>query len=128
MTSDHTSSDTGMVLVVEDDADIRETLVMLLEFDGYRVAAVSDGLQALEWLSREQAPSLVLLDLMMPNLDGLGFLRRWQARGSTADCAVVVLSGADVRGPIDGAACVLQKPVATEELLQCVQRFTKRGR
>lgn len=61
------------VLVVDDDADIRESLALALELDGYRVAVARNGLEAWELLGR-QMPSLVLLDLGMPVLDGAGLL------------------------------------------------------
>jgi CheY-like chemotaxis protein len=125
MSSGSADSPRKTVLVVEDDADIRDMLVMLLEFDGYRAAAVNDGLQALDWLSREDEPALVLLDLMMPNLDGLGFLERWRALTASGRCPVVILSGAGMRGPVNGAQCVLQKPVDAAELLQVVERFAR---
>lgn len=123
MSNGSAESDRKTVLVVEDDTDIRDMLVMLLEFEGYRAAAVNDGLQALDWLGREKEPALVLLDLMMPHLDGLGFLERWRALTASERCPVVILSGAGTRGPVNGAQCVLQKPVDAEELLQVVERF-----
>ena len=62
------------VLIVDDDTSIREALRYLLEDAGYAVAEASDGLQALYYLRRADDPVIVLLDLMMPRLDGAGLL------------------------------------------------------
>jgi CheY-like chemotaxis protein len=62
------------VLIVDDDISIRETLRSLLEDAGYAVFEVQDGLQALDYLRKTPSPMIVLLDLMMPRLDGAGLL------------------------------------------------------
>jgi len=62
------------VLIVDDDISIRETLRSLLEDAGYAVFEVHDGLQALDYLRKTPSPMIVLLDLMMPRLDGAGLL------------------------------------------------------
>ena len=62
------------VLIVDDDTSIRETLRYLLEDAGYSVAEAQDGLQALDYLRKSPDPVIVLLDLMMPRLDGAGLL------------------------------------------------------
>ena len=68
-------NETPTILIVDDDEDIRELLKDRLEFSGYRVPTAPDGIAGLERI-REEAPDLVLLDLMMPRLDGLGVMRR----------------------------------------------------
>jgi CheY-like chemotaxis protein len=62
------------ILIVDDDTSIRESLRFLLEDAGYHVAEVHDGLQALSYLRKAAEPVIVLLDLMMPQLDGAGVL------------------------------------------------------
>ncbi|MGV7030098.1 response regulator [Methylobacterium symbioticum] len=85
----------GPVLVVDDDADARERLVTALSREGLPVREAAHGGLGLEAVERER-PSLVLLDLMMPELDGFGFLRTLRARADWADIPVVVLTAKDV--------------------------------
>ncbi len=68
------------VLLAEDDRQVRESLVRVLEFEGYEVTAVNDGAAALEAFDRE-SPAALLLDVMMPFVDGLDVCRRLRARG-----------------------------------------------
>ncbi|HEX6817859.1 MAG TPA: response regulator, partial [Ktedonobacterales bacterium] len=67
------------ILVVEDDATLRETLVYNLRAEGYTVLTASDGVQAID-IARRQPLALVLLDLMLPRMDGLEVCRRLRAR------------------------------------------------
>src|SRR6201994_2464864 len=69
-----------LILVVDDDPDILQTLALCLSTEGYRVLMASNGQEALDTLSRER-PSLVLLDLMMPVMDGWQFVSELEARG-----------------------------------------------
>ena len=85
----------GPVLVVDDDADARERLVAALSREGLPVREAAHGGLGLEAVADER-PSLVLLDLMMPELDGFGFLRGLRARADWADIPVVVLTAKDV--------------------------------
>jgi CheY-like chemotaxis protein len=122
MADDSAPSVDKPILVVEDDVDIRESLVMLLELEGFSVVAARDGLEALEWLEQCGAPSLVLLDLMMPRLDGLGFLERWRLLSCAGACPVIVASGIDMPEAPQGVDAVMRKPVSGEELLAAVRR------
>src|SRR5512143_4251231 len=82
------------VLIVDDEAAIRESLRMVLEFEGYRVEEATTGVEALQ-IVRDRTPDAVLLDIRMPEMDGLEALRLMRERGY--DMPVVVLSGhADV--------------------------------
>ena len=63
-----------LILVVEDDFDVRESITDALEDEGYLVAGACDGFEALAWLRSHAAPSLILLDWMMPHCDGVHFL------------------------------------------------------
>jgi two-component system, OmpR family, response regulator MprA len=72
------------VLVVDDDQDIRELLQMLLEGEGYQVATAADGVAAVEFLTRAEDVWIVLLDIMLPRLDGLEVCARLSATGPPA--------------------------------------------
>jgi CheY-like chemotaxis protein len=65
----------GTVLIVEDNADIRDSLQLLLEDEGYDTIEAQDGQEALELIPKLPEPTIILLDLMMPRLDGYGVLR-----------------------------------------------------
>src|SRR5690606_13804277 len=82
---------TGHILVVEDDQDIRESVVEILEDEGHRVSAAADGREALERLQRAQPrPDLILLDLMMPVMNGFQFREEQLKRPELAGIPVVV--------------------------------------
>ncbi|KMO40813.1 histidine kinase [Methylobacterium variabile] len=85
----------GPILVVDDDADARERMTALLTREGWRVASAENGLAGLEAVAARR-PGLILLDLMMPELDGFGFLRRLRARPEWRDIPVVVLTAKDI--------------------------------
>jgi CheY-like chemotaxis protein len=115
------------VLLVEDDPDIRHVLADLLGRNGYEVAVAGDGRLALEYLDRHGPPRLILLDLVMPVMDGWEFLRERRARPVLLDVPVIVFSAvADVKGPDPlslGAAEVLRKPVGLADVLDAVRRY-----
>src|SRR5262249_46058242 len=80
------------ILIVEDDADIRELIKIFLEADGFRVNLAADGLDAFEELRAGPRPALILLDLMMPRMDGEQFMK--QLQGSLfAAIPVIIMSG-----------------------------------
>ncbi len=113
------------ILVVDDDPDIRETLQIVLEVHGYAVRTASDGRQALAELVREPQPCLVLLDLMMPEMNGWEFMAAQRADPRVAGVAVVVLSGD--RGVSEMAEAHglpwLEKPVHVVTLIAMVKRL-----
>ncbi len=107
--------------MVEDDDDIREALVELLVLEGHEVVTAVDGVAALEVLDRLE-PSLVLVDLMMPRMNGNEFVDRVRARGQTA-LPIAVLTASP--GPLpDGADAVLKKPFDAGALVELVRRLT----
>jgi chemosensory pili system protein ChpA (sensor histidine kinase/response regulator) len=113
------------ILIVEDDADIAELMQLLLEREGYSVRVASDGLEALQQLRTEIEPDLILLDLMMPRMDGEQFLKHMRA-DHHAHVPVVILSGhvsAQAKARELHAACCLMKPVESNDLLQTVKQF-----
>ncbi|MEH3148534.1 MAG: response regulator [Methylobacterium frigidaeris] len=85
----------GPVLVVDDDADARERMTTLLTREGWRVASAEHGKAGLDAVAARR-PGLILLDLMMPELDGFGFLRRLRAEPEWRDIPVVVLTAKDI--------------------------------
>lgn len=114
----------GKILVVDDDRDIRETLVDALESEGYAVISAVDGVDALERLrSEDRAPSVILLDLMMPRMNGLEFREALAQVDSWARIPIVVVS-ADAHGRASaariGAAACLAKPMRLRELFSTV--------
>lgn len=86
----------ALILLVDDDPDIREALAMVLEIAGHTVVAASNGAQALELLRRTPLPRVILLDLMMPVMDGLTFLREARANPAWRDIPVVVMTAKDL--------------------------------
>ena len=114
------------VLVVEDDIDIREALQEVLEVHGYVVLTASHGGVALEKLTLLQHPCVILLDLMMPVMDGFQFLEVLERRGEAHEWPVVVLSAnRDIERArtLPGVASVLSKPFELDDLLERVKRF-----
>ncbi len=119
------------ILLVEDSADAREALTILLEDHGYSVSSVASGAQALEQASR-QPPDLVITDLAMPGLSGLDLLARFRKQPALADIPVIVLSAHHelqdrVAGFDLGADDFLAKPVHLDDLLARVRRQLSRS-
>ncbi|WP_437735524.1 response regulator [Sorangium sp. So ce1335] len=117
---------TGRILVVEDDLDIRSILSQLLVFEGYDVEEASDGAEALAFLRRSRPPALILLDLMMPVMDGWQLRAELQRDPELASIPVVIVS-ADVRAEQEASrlrvAGLLKKPLQIEPLLELVHRI-----
>src|SRR5262245_23497897 len=116
-------SDIGpLVMVIDDDADIREMIKVLLEVDGYRVVTAIDGVDAIEKLRVGQQPVLILVDLMMPRMDGEQFIVALR-RGGWTTVPVIVMSGHNVSGSrsdkFRGHPC-LTKPVEIDDLMAIV--------
>jgi two-component system, chemotaxis family, chemotaxis protein CheY len=111
------------ILVVDDDPTILATVSETLDLEGYPVVTAANGAEALEAYERE-TPSLVLLDMRMPVLDGWGFVRVARERGLTPR-VIVMTAAADARrwAREIGAQGVLAKPFDLEDLLVAVQRL-----
>jgi DNA-binding response OmpR family regulator len=116
------------VLVVDDDAIIRRFLVEALTDDGYEVREAGDGGQALAILG-DWRPNLIVLDLMMPVLDGWEFLAQQRHLAHLADIPVLVLSAAHrVQDTALDAAAVFAKPFDLDEVLASAKRLIRARR
>jgi DNA-binding response OmpR family regulator len=120
----------GHVLVVDDEPMVREVITSYLERDGYRVASVGDGAAALRWLEAGR-PDLVILDLMLPTVDGLSVLAR--LRKTAADLPVIVVTARGeepdrVLGLELGADDYVVKPFSPRELVARVGSVLRRSR
>jgi DNA-binding response OmpR family regulator len=116
------------VLIVEDSETLALGLSTSFEFEGYNVKWVADGEAALEWLD-ENAPDLIILDLMLPKVNGFEVLRRYRANGG--ESAVLILSARDaevdkVQGFRSGADDYVVKPVGILELLARAEAMLRR--
>jgi CheY-like chemotaxis protein len=117
------------ILVVEDDESLRRVLFWTLTEEGYSVMEASDGAVALARV-REAAPSLILLDMRMPVLDGWEFARRYRAGPGPHAPIVCVTAAADAaavaaRGAQVGAVASLSKPFDLDDLLALVRRYLR---
>jgi CheY-like chemotaxis protein len=112
------------VLVVEDDDDLREMMAQLLTLEGFRTETVANGQEALAYLHARPRPDVILLDLMMPVMDGWEFRRRQQADPALASVPVIVLSALDqARAAKVDAAAFLKKPLDFDRLLDLVRGY-----
>jgi CheY-like chemotaxis protein len=112
------------VLIVEDDADLREMMAQLLTIEGFQAATVANGKEALDYLHNVSRPDVILLDLMMPVMDGWEFRRRQREEQRIKDVPVVVLSALDQSHARDiGANAVLKKPLDFDRLLELVREY-----
>jgi CheY-like chemotaxis protein len=121
--TDDAARSCAMVLLVEDDVDVREAVTDTLEDAGYRVIAARHGQEALEVLRNGgPRPCLILLDLMMPVMDGWQFRDLQSKDPELADIPVVALSAHGGLHAL-GAADHLRKPVQLRALMDVVERF-----
>ncbi|NLR76569.1 sigma-54-dependent transcriptional regulator [Leeia aquatica] len=118
------------ILIVDDEMGIRELLSEILQDEGYRVKLAENAAQARTYRN-QQRPDLVLLDIWMPDCDGITLLKEW-ARAGQLTMPVVMMSGhATIDTAVEatriGALDFMEKPIALQKLLSTVQRALKRG-
>jgi CheY-like chemotaxis protein len=114
----------ALILIAEDDEWVRDTLAMLLESEGYEVALAADGVEALEALQR-QRPDLLLLDLMMPRMDGYAVVAEMARLGFRPAVPILLLTAArnpqQIAGNLRAEGCV-PKPFDIDQLLHEIAR------
>lgn len=114
------------ILVVEDDTSIRELLVELLESEGYGVASAVNGLEALKYLQSNENPDLILIDLMMPVMDGYAF-RTEQLKNNLWNKIPTIVMSAEANAKEKmknfNITAFLSKPVELETILKTVSRY-----
>lgn len=117
------------ILVIEDDTDIRESVVEILRMEGYDVRFAENGQEAIELLPTLPAPTLLLLDMMMPIMNGWQFLEAQKANAKLADLKVVLVSAVPPDRALlnrEGLAKVeglLQKPLNVTGLLSVAEKY-----
>jgi len=117
---------TKKILIVDDEPDFIEMIQMRLEANGYKVVSANDGLQGLE-AARTEKPNLILLDVMMPGMDGFETIRKLRRDADTRGIPVIMLTARGESPSIFkaqelGAADYLIKPCESDELLAMVKR------
>ena len=124
-----TTDDRALVVVAEDDRAVRTALERALDLEGYRVHAVGDG-EALLAAVAEHGPDLIVLDVMMPRLDGLSACRRLRAQGDRTPILILTARAEvpdRVSGLDAGADDYLPKPFALDELLARIRALLRRN-
>jgi two-component system, chemotaxis family, chemotaxis protein CheY len=114
------------ILVVDDDENVRNMLCTVLAAEGFHAIGAFDGLDALQQLRRDGPPALILVDLMMPRMNGEGLIRAIHQDPLMAGIPVVVVSGQQqVRDPsmLPRVDACLNKPIELDELLALAYRF-----
>ena len=126
-----TTTERALVLVIDDDRDIREGIIALLEDEGFEVIGARDGLEALNFLADSpRKPSLILLDLMMPILDGWTFCKVRQGVSTLMEIPVVAISAGPMNGPREPlrVEATLPKPFDPDALAWLATRMARRKR
>jgi len=108
------------VLVIDDEQSIRMLMVAILEDEGHTVIEAADGYQGLELLAQER-PDLVILDIMMPGIDGTETFRRIRDSSDFDDVPVIMVSAGSYQAP-EAAAAFIRKPFNLTDLLNTLDR------
>jgi CheY-like chemotaxis protein len=120
-----------MVLVIDDDAEIRQALTEILEDENYIVRAASNGREALEILSRGECPDVILLDVMMPVMDGWHFLSARLAHPQLVEVPIIIISageGAEREASKVGVFEFARKPLHVDDLIDRIESCRRRSR
>lgn len=124
---DRAVAEPKLVLVVDDEQDLLEVTSFVLESEGYRVETARNGEEALARLRGGLRPELVLLDMMMPVMNGWEFLQTITAIPSLKSIPVVVLTAAGSAVVVPGAVEILRKPFDLSQLVEVVDRHARGG-
>jgi CheY-like chemotaxis protein len=111
------------ILVVEDDDDIRNVMIDVLEAEGYHAEGATNGKEALDLLHSIHKPCLVLLDMMMPIMNGREFLDKVMEDSYLAPIPVLIVSAIADKTNTTGAVGFLKKPVDLEMVLKMVEQY-----
>jgi CheY-like chemotaxis protein len=113
------------ILVVDDDPDIRDSLREVLEDEGHQVTCLANGREALDYLkTANPRPCVILLDLMMPVMDGWQFRREQKADPDIADIPLVVITATGKRPVLIDAAELVMKPLDLNQLFKAIEKYT----
>jgi CheY-like chemotaxis protein len=116
----------GPILIVDDDPDIREIIEIALTAHGYSVVTARDGRECLQRVRGEERPALILLDLMMPDINGWTVCEQLAKDPALAKVPVVILTGnAEVRDERLGSFPIMRKPIELARLLSTIERYTR---
>lgn len=112
------------ILVVEDDPSIRQVIQMVLELEGYQVVTATNGKEGVDILRKcARKPDVILLDLMMPVMNGWEFLAAQKNDRDLAEIPTVVLSASGTKPAPEGATAYFEKPVEIETILKLAQTY-----
>jgi len=123
-----TKEEAKTIFIVDDDDSIRRLLHRTLKEAGFSVIAAKDGREAIEIIDRDSAPDMVLLDIMMPHVDGYGVLEQIKSTDQWSDVPVVMLTGKDSLEDIKqsfraGVSDYIVKPFVPDELVEKLKAF-----
>ena len=117
-------SERGVVLLVEDNEELRNAVLRALRQAGYRVASAPDGRSAMRWLGEHTRPALILLDLWMPNTDGGGVRKEIASHPHLRDIPIIVMTAALQQTAEElNVKAVLEKPVTLTDLIATVEKY-----
>ncbi len=125
-------ADKGKVLIIDDERDLLETMRSRLDASGYDVRVATDGITGIE-VAQKDPPDLIILDIMMPGIDGFETLRRIREVGEIKDIPIVIFScGSEEeewarRALTLGSVGYVVKPFDSEALLFTVEKFIRKG-
>jgi CheY-like chemotaxis protein len=114
-----------VVILAEDDGDLREVVQTMLEQEGYRVVPCSDAFAALRAFFTEPRVDVLVLDWVLPDMDGRELVRLLRSQSELPELPIVLTTGVDLELPcFEGAVCLLRKPFARGDLLRLLHALT----
>jgi len=121
-----TEPDTGTVLIVDDNEDAQASLAMLVMLEGFNAVTAADGAKGLDYLRRHGPPKFIILDMMMPVMDGWEFLAHKREEPRCAQVPVLIATGKEGDLDLDefpDVVCVAYKPVDPEKLVDTLKHY-----
>lgn len=117
-----------VVVLAEDDGDLREVMTSLLEQEDYRVVPCANAFAALRAFFTEPRVDVLVLDWVLPDMDGRELIRLLHSQRDFAELPIVLTTGVSLEMPsFEGAVCLLRKPFARQELLRILHALTHHG-